>query len=137
MQRVLLVAAAAAAISLPAAAQAQQFDGVGMGIPDAKSSVGNLPPSFGQRVVAPGFNRCGGVRRDGDRRGRRGRGSFGCGDVVTGWYGGEWALYNNRSWEPDSYNDWWHDNPERAFPRWMSRNQDCARKWYSGDVLTC
>jgi hypothetical protein len=53
------------------------------------------------------------------------------------WYGGEWALYNNRSWEPDSYNDWWHDRPERAYPRWLSHNQDCARRWYSGDVLTC
>jgi hypothetical protein len=53
------------------------------------------------------------------------------------WYGGEWALYNNRSWAPDSYNDWWHDNPSRAYPAWMQRNQDCSRKWFSGDTLTC
>jgi hypothetical protein len=72
-----------------------------------------------------------------DRRGRRNRGSSDCGTVFMDWYGGEWALYNNRSWEPDSYNDWWHDRPDRAYPRWMSRNQDCARRWYSGDVLTC
>jgi hypothetical protein len=134
----LLAAAAAAAISLPAAAQAQQL--AGTGIPDAKSSIGNLAPSFGQSVV-PGFNRCSardGFRHDrDDRRGRRNRGSSGCGTVVMDWYGGEWALYNNRSWEPDSYNDWWHDRPDRAYPRWMSRNQDCARRWYSGDVLTC
>ena len=43
----------------------------------------------------------------------------------------------NRSFDPDKWNDWWHERPERAFPRWMSRNQDCARQWYSGDVLTC
>jgi hypothetical protein len=43
----------------------------------------------------------------------------------------------NRSFDPDRWNDWWHERPERAFPRWMSRNQDCARQWYSGDVLTC
>ena len=60
-----------------------------------------------------------------------------CGDGVGSWYGGEWALYNNRSWDADSYNDWWHDRPERAYPAWMRRNQDCARQWYSGDTLTC
>jgi hypothetical protein len=57
--------------------------------------------------------------------------------LITDWNGGEWALYNNRSWQPDSYNDWWHDRPDRAFPRWMSHNQDCARPWYSGDTLRC
>ena len=43
----------------------------------------------------------------------------------------------NRSFDPTKWNDWWHDRPDRAFPRWMSRNRDCARRWYSGDVLTC
>jgi hypothetical protein len=43
----------------------------------------------------------------------------------------------NRSFDADKWNDWWHERPERSFPRWMSRNQDCARRWYSGDVLTC
>jgi hypothetical protein len=43
----------------------------------------------------------------------------------------------NRSFSPDKWNDWWHERPERAFPRWMSRNRDCARQWYAGDVLTC
>ena len=72
------------------------------------------------------------------RHHRHRRGGDGCRtDVVMDWYGGEWALYNNRSWEPDSYNDWWHDRPERSYPRWMSHNQDCARRWYSGDVLSC
>jgi hypothetical protein len=44
---------------------------------------------------------------------------------------------SNRGFDPDKWNDWWHDRPDRAYPRWMSRNQDCARRWYSGDVLTC
>jgi hypothetical protein len=56
-------------------------------------------------------------------------------DIVT--YGGEWALYNNRSWESDSYNDWWHDRPDRAYPRWMSNNKDCARMWWSGGGWRC
>lgn len=137
MHRVLLGLAATVAISLPASVQAQF---VGNGIPDAKSSVGNLPPSFAQPVDR-GFNRCsarGDFRRNrGDRHDQRGRDFSGCDTVVLDWYGGEWARYNNRSWEPGSYNDWWHDRPDRAFPRWMSRNQDCARPWYSGDVLTC
>ena len=57
--------------------------------------------------------------------------------VAMDWYGGEWALYNNRGWAPDSYNDWWHDRPDRAYPAWMRRNQDCQRQWFSGDVLKC
>jgi len=55
-----------------------------------------------------------------------------------------YAAYNeysdfdgNRGFDPDKWNDWWHDRPDRAYPRWMSRNQDCSRRWYSGDVLTC
>jgi len=43
----------------------------------------------------------------------------------------------NRSFDPDKWNDWWHDRPDRAYPRWMSRNHDCTRPWYSGDFLTC
>ena len=59
------------------------------------------------------------------------------GGFVDDWGGGQWALYNNQSWQPDSYNDWWNDRPDRAYPRWMSRNQDCSRQWYSGDTLRC
>ena len=61
------------------------------------------------------------------------------GDVVavTHSYGGEWALYNNRSSAPDSYNDWWHDRPDRAYPRWIQSNQDCKRVWWSGGGWRC
>ena len=57
--------------------------------------------------------------------------------VVGNWYGDDWAYYNNRSWEPDSFNDWWHDRPDRAYPAWMRRNRNCDRMWYSGDTLVC
>lgn len=124
-----VVAAAAIAFSLPATAK----NYVGGGVPEAKSTVGTLPPSFG-RPGGPGFDGC---TSRGDRHIRRDRGFADCGSGVAGWYGGEWAEYNNRSWESDSYNDWWHDRPDRAFPRWMSRNQDCARQWYAGNVLSC
>ena len=49
----------------------------------------------------------------------------------------DWALYNNRSFEPDSYNDWWHDRPDRAYPRWMQNNQNCQRVWWSGGGWRC
>jgi hypothetical protein len=71
---------------------------------------------------------------DGEDRGFRGGR---CGDVVMEWYGGEWARYNNRSWDSDSYNDWWHDQPLRAYPHWVTTNQDCQRRWFAGDVLRC
>jgi hypothetical protein len=61
--------------------------------------------------------------------------------VGDGFVGAGWAPYLdydvNESWRPYSFNDWWHERPDRAYPRWMTRNRDCARPWYSGDVLTC
>jgi hypothetical protein len=57
--------------------------------------------------------------------------------LVGDWYGGEWAYANNQSWESDSYNDWWHDQPWRSYPHWMMHNRDCARQWYAGDTLRC
>ena len=133
MHGVLLGLSALIALTLPAAGHAQQFDS------SSTELTGRFarPPSLGD--FCRGDLR-GDFRRDRDRdrdRDRQHRRSACRTDVVMDWYGGEWALYNNRSWEPDSYNDWWHDRPERAYPRWMGRNQDCARRWYSGDVLTC
>ena len=74
-----------------------------------------------------------GWRGDGHRRWRDRRGGL----VVRNYTGGEWALYNNRSWESDSYNDWWHDRPARAFPRWMRNNRNCERMYWSGGGWTC
>ena len=48
-----------------------------------------------------------------------------------------WAYFNNRSFAPDSYNDWWHDRPDRSYPRWMSRNEGCQRVWWSGGGWRC
>ena len=56
---------------------------------------------------------------------------------VGGYYGGAWALYNNRSFEPSSYNDWWHDRPDRSFPRWMQNNQACERQYWTGAGWRC
>jgi len=61
-------------------------------------------------------------------------------DVIVvggvGWNEG-WALYNNRTFAPDSFNDWWHDRPDRSIPRWMSDNRNCERVWWSGAGWRC
>jgi len=124
MTKMLLAAAGSvAAIVLAASgAQAQSFSGSGHN------------GRFDGRFAGPAFA-CGDrSSHHGDRR----RDRVACStDVVMSWYGGEWARWNNRSWEPTSYNDWWHEEPSRAYPAWMSRNQDCSRQWYSGDTLRC
>lgn len=123
MHRALLGLAALIATIIPnAAAHGQQF----VGSSTMRSSGVERMPSIG--------NFCRDFRRDGERHHQRSQCRT---DVVMDWDGGEWALYNNRSWQPDSYNDWWHERPDRAYPRWMSRNLDCARRWYSADTLTC
>ena len=41
------------------------------------------------------------------------------------------------AWRAESFNDWWHERPNRAYPAWVQRNRDCQRKWWSGETLTC
>ncbi|HJU76975.1 MAG TPA: hypothetical protein VJ597_03480 [Sphingomicrobium sp.] len=71
------------------------------------------------------------------RDGRRDRGRDHFCDGFLGYYGGAWAYYNNRTWDPDSYNGWWHDRPDRAYPRWVQHNQNCDRMWWGGGVWRC
>jgi len=65
-----------------------------------------------------------------DRRDRRGD------DDIGIWVNsGEWAKYNNRTFESDSFNGWWHDRPDRAYPAWMRNNQNmpnCRLYWAGG-----
>lgn len=74
------------------------------------------------------------------RRGHHGRSD---GDVfVSSYYDSDgWAYYNNRSWAPDSFNDWWHDRPDRAYPRWVQEQRggmcDPQRMWSSGAGWRC
>ncbi len=125
--------------AFPVAAQAQV----------AMDRGGSVFDDAGHRVAAPGF-RCGGgffddgFRRDGDHRrdhdgDRRHRGSPRGGDCVSSWtwVDGQWALYNNRGGASDSFNDWWHDRPDRAYPRWVTHNQNCERVWWSGGGWRC
>ena len=134
MRSVALAAAVAlAAISISSApARAQQF--TGQGFPGQGFS-SNHHRGF-PRAVAPerrGFD----CDARGGRHDRRRHRRADCGDDFLPWYGGEWALYNNRSWESDSYNDWWHDQPWRSYPRWVTKNEDCQRQWWSGGGWRC
>lgn len=45
----------------------------------------------------------------------------------------------NRSFDPDRWNDWWHERPWRAYPRWVTSNQNCApdRMWWGGGAWRC
>ena len=52
-----------------------------------------------------------------------------------GYYDGDYDA--NRSFDPDRWNDWWHNRPDRAFPRWVANNQNCERIWYSGAGWRC
>lgn len=118
----LALAAVLAAPIIPAfPAQAQSSGAAFVGFPGGNPSV----------RVHHGFG------RDQHRRGHRDR-RLDDGAAIGFWSdGGEWALYNNRSWESDSYNDWWHDRPDRAFPRWLRNNQGCDRMWWGGGGWRC
>ncbi len=72
---------------------------------------------------------------DGDHRRDRRRGDAAV--ILDFGRSGEWAYANNRAFEPDSYNDWWHDRPDRAYPRWMANNGGCERRWWSGGGWRC
>lgn len=52
------------------------------------------------------------------------------------------SSYDDRDWAPESANDWWHDRPDRAFPRWVLEQQargtcDPDRMWWSGSGWHC
>ena len=73
----------------------------------------------------------GDVRRDDDRRRDRHRGD---GALVI--YSDSGRV-SDRAFQPDSFNDWWHDRPERAYPAWMARNRNCEREYWSGGGWRC
>jgi hypothetical protein len=69
-------------------------------------------------------------RRDSDRR-RHHRG-FDNGYVYL-----DREYQGDTLWRPNSFNDWWHERPDRSMPRWMQNNQNCERLWWSGGNWRC
>jgi len=100
--------AALAALSAPANAQGSAAQGFSSGNGDAIRFVDGDPRN--------------------DRRRRRADG-----DIFIG----EWPQQGDTAWRPGSYNDWWHDRPDRAYPAWVQRNQNCERLWWSGGNWRC
>lgn len=126
MRMMLLAAVAAMAMPAAALAQAQHRAMPGPGS-DGFQGRGEAPERLHKPDHRPGDGRFA------HRRPARG-------DVLIvsnhGWNEG-WALYNNRTWEADSYNDWWHERPWRSYPRWMQNNQACDRLWWGGGAWRC
>ena len=120
--RTLLLAVATLALAAPVPAAAQSAPGMQF---SARSGSGHH---------GGGFDRRDGRRHDGRRDdGRRHRGH---GDDVV-YYDGYREYQGDSAWKSDSFNDWWHDRPDRAYPRWVANNQNCERKWFAGDTLRC
>ena len=108
--------------------------GLAFGLAFAAPASAQTMTSHGVRIHSgTDFARFHGGFRDFDRRDRRRHGRT---DVILNSWGGEWALYNNRSFEADSYHDWWHDRPDRSYPRWVA-NGRCERMWWSGGGWRC
>ena len=121
------IAAAAATITLPTPALA--FD------PPASPFAVDAGFAAKSSHAAPGVR----IHRgdgsgdwDGRRHGRRGRDGF----VVGSWYGPV-DFDGNRAFDPDKYNDWWHERPHRAYPRWVFNNEGCHRMWQEGGSWRC
>jgi hypothetical protein len=138
MKGVLLTAAASiAAIAIPSPGSAQSFAAAGFsssGSTRIHVLKGNPPPRAGIGRVHVHRRHIG----DGDHRGDRdgfddGGFSYGLGYNDYGDYDG------NRQFDPDKWNDWWHNRPDRAFPRWVWNNQNCTpdRMWSSGSGWRC
>jgi hypothetical protein len=133
MERRLLIAAAAlAAMSIPSAAQAQRWSDADFG------AAANVTVHRGKVLIAD----TGRDRHDFRDRHRRhdGRRHRDGDDALVGGFWGYEADYDiNRGWDSDSFNDWWHDRPDRAFPRWVQNNQNCTadRMWWSGNGWHC
>lgn len=127
MREVLLgFAASLVAIAVPAAPAAAE--------PSSGPALTAVPGVTVHRGGSHRFGRDHGDRhRDRDRR-RRSPDTVVVGDL--GWNDG-WALYNNRTFEHDSYNDWWHERPWRSYPRWVQNNTNCDRMWQGGGTWRC
>jgi hypothetical protein len=98
-------------------------------IPSAPAGADPGDPVF---VARPGITADGDARRTFDRLDRRRlRGS---GDTLIVY---DRDYQGDSAWRSDSFNDWWHDRPDRSMPRWVRHNQNCERMWWSGGGWRC
>ena len=125
--RALLLALAAPTVALAVTAS----PAAALDPPTAVSTVGSAAGVTVHEGLPPGFDRSfrgDGPGHDGDRRRRR------RGDTILIY---DRDYQGDTAWRVNSYNDWWHERPERAYPRGMANNQDCQRLWWSGGGWRC
>jgi len=147
MKSMLLVAAAATVLLSPTVASAQSFwEGSHMRNGPSASAGPFVQESRSLGIVGNPFG-CGRDGRDGRHDGGRHHHADHRRGVANdcGLFGASWGYYDpevNRSWDSDSYNDWWQDRPDRAYPRWVQEQQargtcDPDRVWWSGSGWHC
>ncbi len=116
-----IVAAASAGIAAPAAA----VDRPGLARASSAADV---------RVHRGSSQLVGDLRGDFDRDRRfdrrRDRGFDG------GIYYGDREYQGDTVWRSTGFNDWWHDNPQRNMPRWITVN-NCDRQYWTGAGWRC
>lgn len=110
--RAILLAIASLAVALPVPAAAQSVSDASF---TARSGSSAHHGSFGRH----------------DRRRHRDR------DDGVFFYDYYRDYQGDTAWKSDGFNDWWHDRPDRAYPRWVTNNQNCERKWWAGSELRC
>ena len=136
MHRVLLGAAASIAALTVASPASAQGAAAATGFSAMSGS-----RSFGGVRAVPANSRSGDLRRGHSRHFRHIHVPDNFAAAGFGYSGyNDYGDYDaNRSFDPDKWNDWWHERPERSFPRWVWNNQNCTldRMWYSGSGWRC
>lgn len=122
--------AAVATSAAPAAAKSWTSAGISAGSAFGGGSGSGVTP--GREGSGHAIGSSDGDRHDRrDRRRNRGRDSA----IVFGDWDRDYQ--GDTLWRPSSFNDWWHERPNRSFPRWMKHNQNCERQWWGGGAWRC
>ena len=132
-----VIAAASFALASPAPAQSFVAASITASSGVKESGFVGARSAYGVQIHrgAAGFSS---GSTDDFRRDRHGHGRDFAFGYAPGYYDpGDYDA--NRSFDPDKWNDWWHERPERSFPRWVWRNRDCTedRMWWSGAGWRC
>lgn len=132
MHRLLLGLAVGAALAAPASSKSSEATGF-----SASAAFHGANTKVGSRRagvwVHPLIEAPGGTRRE---RHRSAWGAFAY-PYPPQFYDENYDI--DRNWDANSFNDWWHDRPDRAYPRWVWRNRGCSedRMWSSGAGWRC
>jgi hypothetical protein len=143
MRGLLLAAAPLAALMIPTSAQAAMSGHAAVGATDGvtvhRGGVGHGRPEYRDGAFACQQRGGNFDRGHGRRDGHGFVGDCGYFDAGLGYLDpGDYDA--NRSFNPDLWNDWWHERPWRSYPRWVQQqNMNCEpdRMWWSGSGWHC